>query len=85
MLAEESVLCVRILGIRVSGSAALPQIIVSSRVPQLCGKFSSLLNPPHKQEQRDGIMTEMERFNTDPLLRPFSDLAQRWPDTVLLV
>lgn len=60
-------------GIRAAGTAALTQITVPIRVLLLCGKFSSLLNPPHKQEQRDGTVTEMERFSTDPLLRPFSD------------
>lgn len=36
-------------GIRVAGTAALQQIPVPIHVLQLCGKFSSLLNPPHKQ------------------------------------
>lgn len=71
-------------GIRVAGTAALTQITVPLRVRvlQLCGKFSSLLNPPHKQEWRDGAMTEMERFSADPLLCPFPDLSLSWPDTV---
>lgn len=62
-------------GIRVAGSVALPQIIVSSRVLQPCGKFSSFLNPPHKQKQRE---RDVGMFNTDPLLHPFF-----WPGSEL--